>query len=159
MNPKILFGSTLVSAMLCASPSVLAQSQTQSEQELDVMMGVVGEDDSADDVVNRIELPAPQTGVQLERGVNGTVDPQELERVKAVVNELLQDTDSTLNNAVNDALSSGDIEKLPQVIKDNLPEELVDELDSDVDDLTDELVDDLDTGADDLTGDLPLSSP
>ncbi len=159
MNPKILIGSALASAMLCASPSVLAQSQTQSEQELDVMMGVVGEDESADDVVNRIELPSPATSAQGQIGVNGAVDPQELERVKAVVNELLRDTDSTLNNAVNDALASGDIESLPQVIKDNLPKELLDELDSDVDDLTGELVDDLDTGLDNPGGDLPLSTP
>jgi hypothetical protein len=59
------------------------------------------------------------------------------------VNQLLLDSDSALSNAVNDAIASGDLDSLPKIIKENLPDDLVEGLTGDIDDLTGELIDNM----------------
>lgn len=141
MKGKLLVSSALLGALVSTSPAVWAQDDR--DEELDVIMDVVGEDEEPDDVVRRIELPAPETSEQTQVGARGAIDPRELERVKNLVNELLQDTDSTLNNAINDAIAAGELDRLPDIIRDNLPEDLVEDLSSDVEELTDQVADDL----------------
>ncbi|WP_111642279.1 hypothetical protein [Marinimicrobium alkaliphilum] len=135
MNAKLLVSGLVVVSSVLAGPLAWAE-----DDDLDVIMTIVDEDDSPDDAVQRIALPMPSTRVQPQRD---SVEAEELQRVRAVVTRLLQDTDSELSQLINEAIAAGELDRLPDIIIDSLPEDLINDLTSDVDDLTDELIETL----------------
>lgn len=144
----ILLGATITSG-------AWAQDSANSDAELDIIMSVVDEDDTPEDVINRIELPpAPEAVVELP-DVELAEPP--LDRAGDILENTTRDAATTVTESVNDALSTGDLENLPEDITDALPEEVIEEvIDGAVDDIddVDELIDEvtndaMETGADD----------
>ncbi len=152
--------------MLSAAFSTGAWAQapsTESDAELDIIMSVVDEDDTPEDVINRIELPpAPEAVVDLPPV---PLEEPPLDRAGDLLENTTRDAATTVTESVNDALSTGDLESLPKDITDALPEEVIDEvLDEavdDVDEVIDELTetdDDIDSALDELEATSELDS-
>lgn len=144
----ILLSATITSGAWAQDSDPAANS----EAELDIIMSVVDEDDTPEDVINRIELPpAPEAVVELP-DVELAEPP--LDRAGDILDNTTRDAATTVTESVNDALSTGDLENLPEDITDALPEEVIEEVIDgvvddidDVDELIDELTNDtLDTG-------------
>lgn len=137
----ILLGATITSGAWAQDG---ANPAANSEAELDIIMSVVDEDDTPEDVINRIELPpAPQAVIELP-DVELAEPP--LDSAGDVLENTTRDAATTVTESVNDALSTGDLENLPEDIIDALPEEVIEEvIDGTVDDIddVDELIDEV----------------
>lgn len=142
-------GLTLIALL---SVSGLAYSEPA---ELDLTITLMQPGETPEGFINRIELPPldaivePAITVEQE-GVLGIVTTD--------VDDLTQEVQQTINTAVTDAISAGDVSQLPasvvELLADDVvievPDEVIDELvDELVDDLVDEF-DDVDTAIDDV---------
>ena len=99
-------------------------------------MSVVDEDDTPDDVINRIKLPpAPEAVVELP---DVELPEPPLDRAVDVLEHTSRGAAITVTESVNDALSIGDLENLPEDITGVLPEEVIEEvINGTVDDIDD----------------------
>lgn len=137
--------------LISAVASWGAQAQTaepgaDDQAELDVIMSIVDEDDTPDEVFQRIELPPATENVttpeiQLD---------EEVESITRDLGELVDDATTTVTETLKGALSSGDISEIPDDISETIPDEVIDDLINDSTDEIDGVVDDIDDAVDDL---------
>lgn len=152
MNYKYLASGIVLGALGLTTP-VYAQGE-----ELDIIMDVVEEGDDPSEIIQRLELPPPMNAVanvpELETIQGPNLNELQLQTLRDDVEALLQDADSTVSDAVNDALANGNVNELLDLLDDQLPPDVIEDLTTDIEDLTNDLVDDITDDVDNLTDDV-----
>jgi hypothetical protein len=166
---QMLLRAVIMGSVMCSGHLALAQGA----EELDLDIYVVGEDATPAEVINQIPLPSPPTA-----DIPPPVVDERLEELNTTTGTTLDDTTRTVTETINDAISSGDITKLPPEVDDLIPDEVIDRiiegtgidlpidltptdtLDDTVDSVRDTVpdlpaqIDDIDAALDDLEADL-----
>lgn len=115
----ILLRTLVLSAFMGTSHLALAQAT----EELDIEIFIVDEDATPAEVINRIELPEAAT---VEIPAAPTDDP--LDELNTSTDATLDDATRTVTETINDAISSGDITKLPAEVDELIPDEVIDQI-------------------------------
>ena len=125
MNYKSITTATLLCAAIssgaAAQESAQATANHSSEAELDLLMIVVDESDTPTTVVNRIPLP-PAIVEEIALPEVELEEPA-LDNVQETVDNIASETTTAVTEAVNDIISSGSLDSLPDDITGVIPAE------------------------------------
>lgn len=125
MNYKSITTATLLCAAIssgaAAQESAQATANHSSEAELDLLMMVVDESDTPTTVVNRIPLP-PAIVEEIALPEVELEEPA-LDNVQETVDNIASETTTAVTEAVNDIISSGSLDSLPDDITGVIPAE------------------------------------
>ncbi|MBU2986494.1 hypothetical protein KO528_14115 [Saccharophagus degradans] len=125
MNYKSITTATLLCAAIssgaAAQESAQATANHSSEAELDLLMMVVDESDTPTTVVNRIPLP-PAIVEEIALPEVELEEPA-LDNVQETVDSIASETTTAVTEAVNDIISSGSLDSLPDDITGVIPAE------------------------------------
>lgn len=118
--------STVWCSTLSAQSDEQAQTLSQPENELDILMMVVNEDDNPDTIINRIFLPP----VHIEKIVFEQSEVSDIEARGAQLDsdELVEAIDQVITDSVSDKIALGEIYDLADDIVDVLPAENIENI-------------------------------
>lgn len=159
MKRKQMVSGILIGALVSFNAQAQNdQSAVDDSQELDIIMTIVDEDDTPEAIFNRIELPPAIVSDVNRRQLSPTdIDPVAPVVENLVEDNLVEEAARTVTESLNDALSSGDIDNIPDDVLETIPDEVIEDLINDSTEDVDGIVDDVTTGTDDTLNNLEKS--